>query len=305
MIRLIKKNSVFIPVILLIIYFIVGLSIYKDYGATADETIQIQVGHIIWRYICQKFGFPVPEALTEELDLHGFKNSYYGQAATFPTVFIEELNGFHLDSSTIIRIRHLWNFLCFFAGLCFFTLTIYKIYGNWLHSTLCIFLIVLLPRIFGDIFYNDRDVMLISWMMLSLSAFYWLIKNPGKLSLLVCGVAFGITFNTRIFGFVILIFPVLFFLFSRNRYYFIILFIVSMIFWFIFSPIAWENPIETIPRAFIHLATQQRSIDTNDGTELLFFGKKINETKLPWYYIPLYIIVTTPVMTTLAAVCGG
>ena len=302
--KLCNKKTSFIPVFLLIVFFIVGLCIYQDYGATADEPIQIQAGHVIWRYICLKFGLPVPEAISSEPDLHGFKNSYYGQAAAFPTVILEALRGFRMDSSTVIRIRHLWNFLCFFTGLALFSFTLYKIFGSWKQSTFGILLMVLLPRIFGDIFYNDRDIMLISWMMISISAFYWVIRRSGWFPILACGFAFGMAFNTRIFGLVLLVFPALFFVFTKNRKKYVFLIIAAVFFWFLFSPIAWENPIQTIPEAFIHLATQQRSIDTLDGAQLLFFGKQINETQLPWYYIPLYILVTTPVMTSLAALIG-
>ena len=293
-----------IPVLILLIFFAAGLCIFRDYGASADEHIQIDSGHVVWRYLCEKFGRPVPEPIADVPDLHGFKNSYYGQAATFPTVLLEALRGFTLDSSTIIRIRHLWNFLSYFVGLCCLTWTFYKVFGSWQHCTAGLLIMILLPRIFGDIFYNDRDMMLLSWMMISTAAFYHFSRHPGWLSALLCGAVFGMTFNTRIFGLVLLVFPALFFLFSGKRRYAPILVITAFLFWFLLSPIAWEDPIRTIPDAFRHFSTQQRYLDTNSEASLLFFGRKINETKLPWYYIPLYILVTMPAATSIAALAG-
>ena len=74
--------------------------------------------------------------------------------------------------------------------------------------------------------------------------------------------------------------------------------------WFLLSPIAWEDPLHTLPEAFKHFSTQQRYLDTGNNANVLFFGKYINETQLPWYYIPLYIIVTTPTATLLFAFVG-
>ena len=211
------KKNIWCPVIVLILFLAAGLTAIKDYGASADEHIQIESGHVIWRYLCMKFNCEVPEALQSTPDLHGFKNSYYGQAATFPTVILEAVKGFSLDSSTIIQIRHYWNFLTYFAGLTCFALMVAHMAEDSRWAALWLLLQILLPRIFGDIFYNDRDTMLISWMMLFLSAFYLFTQKPTWFTTLLSAFTFGMAVNTRIFGLVLLIFPFLYFVFSRNR----------------------------------------------------------------------------------------
>ena len=300
----VMKKRIVYPIFVLILFLAAGLLAIKDYGPSADEHIQIDSGHVIWRYLCLKFNQKVPEPLIDVPDLHGFKNSYYGQAATFPTVLLEAFTGFTMDSSTIIRIRHYWNFFCYFAGLTCLSMAIAHMTGDPRWSALWLLLQILLPRIFGDIFYNDRDIMLISWMMIFLSSFYLFAMRPGWLTILLSSAAFGMTVNTRIFGLSLLIFPFLYFIFSDKRKYILLFLPAAAIFWFILSPIAWDDPLHTLPNAFRHFATQQRYIDTGNEAELLFFGKHINETRLPWYYIPLYIIVTTPLMTLVLALSG-
>lgn len=298
------KKKYWYPVIILVLFFAVGLFVIKDYGPSADEHIQIDSGHVIWKYLCGKFGWKIPEPLKDVPELHGFKNSFYGQAATFPTVLLEAAKGFTLDSSTIIRIRHYWNFSSYFLGLCCFALMISHLTGDPRWSAVWLLIQILLPRIFGDIFYNDRDVMLISWMMISLSSFYLFIRQPGWRTTVLSALVFAMTANTRIFGLSLLIFPFLYFIFSRNRRYILLFVPAFLIFWFLLSPIAWDDPLHVIPNAFFHFSSQQRYIDMGGTAQLLFFGKYYLETELPWYYIPMYIVVTTPLVTLLFAAMG-
>ena len=297
-----KKHLIY-PILILILFLAVGLFVIKDYGASADEHIQIDSGHVIWRYLCLKMNREVPEALKDVPDLHGFKNSYYGQAATFPTVILEAIKGFSLDSSTIIRIRHYWNFISYFVGLICFALAVTDLTGDPRRSALWLGLQILLPRIFGDIFYNDRDLMLISWMMISLAAFCLFMRRPGIFSSLLAAFAFAVAVNTRIFGLVLLIFPFLYFVFGEKRKYILLLVPAALVFWFLLSPIAWDDPLHTLPEAIRHLSTQQRFLDTGNAN-LLFFGKYMSEADLPWYYIPMYIVVTTPLVTLAFCMLG-
>ena len=300
----VMKKHLFYPFLILLLFLITGLFAIKDYGPSADEHIQIDSGHVIWRYLCLKFNREVPDPIKDAPDLHGFKNSYYGQAATFPTVLLEALRGFTLDSSTIIRIRHYWNFISYFVGLTCFTIAITHLTGDPRRSALWLLLQILLPRIYGDIFYNDRDIMLISWMMIFLASFYLFTRRPGWLTTLLSAAAFGMAVNTRIFGLVLLIFPFLYFVFSDKRKYMLLFLPAAALVWFILSPIAWDDPLHTLPDAFRHFSTQQRFIDTGNEAEVLFFGKHINETRLPWYYIPLYVTATTPLVTLILAFVG-
>lgn len=152
------RKTVLIPISILLFFLIVGLFIYDDFGVTVDEPNQILAGHVIYKYLCTKFGQPVPSPIVDVPELANFKNSFYGQAATFPTVLIEAIHGFSMDTSTIIYLRHLWNFLTYFSGLCCFTLIIGDIYNSHWNSTLGLLLMIFLPRIFGDIFYMERQI---------------------------------------------------------------------------------------------------------------------------------------------------
>ncbi len=293
-----------LTILALAVFFICGLRIFRDFGATPDEMIQVDGGHIYWRTLMRRLHRPYPADFDKLPELGDYVNRYYGQAAAFPTVLLEALRGWSMHSSTVIRVRHFWNFLMYFTGLCCFAAVLSHLYGDRRVCLLTVLQAMLLPRIFGDIFYNDRDIMLLSWMMISLAAFCLFARRPGWLTGLLCGIAFGVAVNTRIFGLVLLIFPALYFLCAKDKQHLIPLFIAMAAVWLLFYPIAWDHPLRTIPEAFRHLSTQQRSLETNNNATMLFFGEAVKENQLPWYFIPVYIFITTPLMASLAAAAG-
>ena len=139
--------------LLLVSFFIAGIRIFRDYGASSDELNQIQAGYITWRAICEKLGKPAPD-FGYLPELKDYYNRYYGQAATFPTVIIEALRNFSLDVSTVLRLRHLWNFLMYFCGLVCFVFLVKIRFRRDEVVFLLLLIHILMPRLFGDAFYN-------------------------------------------------------------------------------------------------------------------------------------------------------
>ena len=211
-----EKAWAWLTVLLLAGFLCCGFLIFRDYGASSDEKNQIEAGHITWTAICEFFGKPAPD-FGNLPKLSEYYNRYYGQAATFPTVIIEAIKGFSMDISSILRLRHLWNFLLYFTGLvCLAILTKLRFHRN---DTVFFLLLIhiLTPRLFGDAFYNDRDVLLISLLWISLLCFELFRKKPNILTALFCGVFFALTINTRFFGLVLLLLPVMLFFSSEEK----------------------------------------------------------------------------------------
>ena len=298
------NKSILIYVLILAVYLVVGLRIFRDYGASADEHIQIEGGHVMWNFLNGKL-FGKEPVFPELPPLDSFQNRYYGQAATFPTVLIEAMRGFRMDSSTVLRLRHLWNFLSFFAGLCCFTLFLHQIFGP-LETVAGLLFMILLPRIFGDVFYNDRDVLFISWILISLFAFHLFYRKQGFFRGILFAFCLAMTVNTRIFGLLLLLLPGLFILRcgKQERKFIWIILIFTVLFWFLLYPMAWGNPLHTLPNALHHFRTQQRSLDTADAGTNLFMGEIWPENALPWYYLPVWILISTPLATLLFSVVG-
>ncbi len=295
-----------LTILLAVAYLFCGLKIFRDYGATPDEINQIEAGHITWTAICERFGKTVPE-FQDLPKLEVYYNRYYGQAATFPTVLIEALKGFSLHRSTVLRIRHLWNFLLFFAG----TLSLGAL--TWLryrHEHTIFFLLllyILTPRLFGDAFYNDRDALLVSLFWISLLCFEWFRRKPGILPAIFCGFFFALTINTRFFGLVLLFLPVCY-LFSRDpekKPAVLLILLLTILFWYLFTPLFWGHFPARFAEAFRTFSTgKQRTQETGGLGTVLFFGRVYHENALPFYYLPLWILISTPLIPQLLTAAG-
>jgi len=76
---------------------------------------------------------------------------------------------------------------------------------------------------------------------------------------------------------------------------FVILFIFfTVLFW----PFLWPNPLHHFVKAFEHM-----SYYPWDG-EVLYFEKYIGGKNLPWHYIPVWIIISTPVIYSVCFFVG-
>ena len=148
-----------------LIYFVIGLMIYKDYGVGLEEHFQRQNGFYWLNHFFSLTNFEDFKSLVNmryqeiisadpNLPDPNFFN-FYGIAFDLPLAFIETF--FDLDSSKIyFELRHFATFFIFFISSIFF----YRIIKNRIKNNLIIFLglffYISSPRIFGDSFHNNN-----------------------------------------------------------------------------------------------------------------------------------------------------
>ncbi|MBQ6503444.1 MAG: discoidin domain-containing protein [Flexilinea sp.] len=296
----------FLTAVFLMVFLYNGIITFRDYGAASDEINQIEAGHITWTAVCERLGKEPPD-FGNLPKLKDYYNRYYGQAATFPTVIIEALKGFSLDVSTVLRLRHLWNFLVYFSALVCLGILI-KLHHK--REDVVFFLLlmhILAPRLFGETFINDRDVMLVSLMWISLLSYELFTRRPGILTALLCGAFFALAVNTRFFALVLVLLP-LFGLICpdrQKRRYNLVLIGSAFFFWYLFTPLFWGNLIPELTAAFRTFATgEQRTQETGGMASILFFGKHYPENALPIYYLPVWIFISTPLIPQILAAVG-
>lgn len=292
--------------LLLIVYLVCGIFIFRDYGASSDEYNQIEAGHITWAAICEKLGKETPE-FKNLPKLTDYYNRYYGQAATFPTVIIEALKGFSLDISTVLRLRHIWNFTLYFTGLVCLSILMKLRHKRDDVVFFLLLMHILTPRLFGEAFYNDRDVMLLSLMWISLLSYELFTRRPGILTALLCGAFFALAVNTRFFALVLVLLPLirLFRPDQQKRQYNLIMIGSTLFFWYLFTPLFWSSLIPELTAAFRTFATgKQRTQETAGMANILFFGRYYPENALPIFYLPLWIFISTPLIPQILTVIG-
>jgi hypothetical protein len=81
--------------------------------------------------------------------------------------------------------------------------------------------------------------------------------------------------------------------------YFLIFLVITIITVVIFWPFLWANPLEHFLNALSRMSKFPRVVS------MTFMGKGIYGDNLPWYYIPVWIGVTTPIFYTAMFIAGS
>jgi len=297
-----------ITIFVFIIFFVIGLLIFDDYGVTVDEPIERQTSLVNLKFILQDLLHKkLPEELSVIPELQSYKDKYYGVLLQFPTVLFEYFTNFRYDISSIFKLRHLWTFLNFYISVIFFNLLLYRRFRNRLISLLGTLFLIISPRIFADAFYNIKDLMFLSWFIIGLFFLYRFIYRPTKWNSFVLAIVIGIASNTRIIGLIQLIAICVFLLcmyFRKeiNHKKFIthgmILIGVNIFLLFLFFPVSWKNPIDFL----LEMLGFFSKFDL--ANKELYLGKLVLSTNMPWHYLPVWIFISTPILYTILFFVG-
>lgn len=280
-----------------------------DYGISIDEPIERKHGIVAFDYVNEKFGlFPsIPRGT--EINLVNYDHRDYGLIFQFTAYSLELIFNIN-NSKEVFLLRHLLVFLLFWVSLIFFYKIIEWRYKDWKIGLVGVIFFLLSPRLFADSFYNPKDIPLMSFFIISAFTMVNFFFQPTKLGAIWHGVACGLVVGTRIVGVYMPIFTLLLILFRiyqiRSSSQLIRDFLlVSSIFIFslclstlIFWPILWEDPIGNLLYSFNSMKKFRWY------GNILFWGQMVNSNNLPWYYIPSWILVTTPISIVLFF-CAG
>jgi hypothetical protein len=285
------------------------LATFRDYGVTYDESWHATYGDHIIRWYSS--GFRDDGALTY------WNLYYYGglfDLVAQLTVRVSPLGMF--------ETRHLLVALFGLAGV----IGAYKA-GSYLAGPAAGFwsalILLLTPRYYGDIFNNNKDVV---FAVLFLYSLYYLIRSvrhwpvvPWGLAVKL-GIAIGLMLGTRVAG--VLVFGYwgvalgswllsrwrrrgphqgagralapLAQLAFRGLVTGAIAYGVMLLFW----PAAQADPLGAPMRAL------RFTTNFDEGVEVLFDGRQIKSTNLPWYYVMRWFAVTLPEFYLLGLVAG-
>ena len=290
------------PYLFFALYAVIGLILFNDYGCGPDEGMERQTSLVNFRYVIETLNIPVPESTTAWLaylpDLHEYRDRYYGIALHFPLVIIESLFNFQMQPIEFYSLRHFYTFLNFFiAMICFYRLLLFRFKAvRW--ALLGTLMVILTPRFFAESFYNNKDILFFAWYIISLTfIFRWFLHKSYK-NAAFTGIILALTCNTRLNGIVffplILVFVFLEFLNEKKiskqtLISVLVLFLVSASVFYIITPNFWEHPIQTALETFAF----NRRHPNHGSTGNLFFGKLVDTTQV-WYFIPVWITITTP-----------
>ena len=295
------KLSTWIPKLSLLLLTLVGCLIFRDYGISTDEQQSRLVGNTSLDYIANLFNISfllngaIPLLNPTDVFLN-FKDRDYGVAFELPAELLIKI--FQIESSAnAYYFRHALTFMVFLGGVCAVYALAKKRYSDWRWGLVAAAFLVFSPRIFGDAFYNDKDLVFMSLFVIGIYTLINLINSPSIKTAVLHALACTIAIDSRIMASIIplaTIFIIGVQILKRDKFskeyfkllpiYLIALFIFIYISW----PWLWADPVTNFLQAFKNMSRFRWS------GFMFFMGDIINGANVPWNYIPVWLSVTTP-----------
>jgi len=308
------QNSNKLILIVFSVIFIFGTVSVKDYGVSSDEYAQRIDGFANLNYIGLKISPEITNKFKKNKNIpHLHDKDYitktYGALFNTSAGIIEIVFNVK-DKYNQFLLRHYLNFFIFFLSLiCFYKLC-YKRFDCWKLSLFGVVLLTLSPRILANSFYNNKDLVFLSFLLFSVYfGVKFFNKNNLKNAILfslsnVFAIA-GVRVHGLISPGIIYFLLITYILISKddvkNKIKLVLISIFFTIFFSIlFWPYLWESPISNFINIFKYLGS------FGDAWNLpsLFFGEIIYAKDMPWHYSLTWILITTPIFYILLFVVG-
>jgi len=292
----------------------IGLATYKDYGISWDERVERLDGAVALRFIGQKTGYQIPglEVMLEKqqypdsLDLHTYKDRYYPVGFNLPVEGVIRLLDIRSEQSAYY-FRHLVTLsICLLGVLAIFYLAERR-FSDWRIGFLAALMYVLSPRLYGEWFYNSKDLVLLSLFAIAMYYAISFLQKPNYKNAILCGFTTAMAMNIRLMAIILpLLMMAMLSVQIANRK--VILYkaslcatlycLVLVLFLGLLWPLLWESPIDQLFSALIFMAKYQFKQD------VLYFGQVMSSTKLPWHYLLIWVVITVPIMYSIFWLTG-
>lgn len=298
------KRSIVLGIFLTVLFFFIHVSILDDYGLTWDFHHHFFAG-------LHHLGIPLSQKLTNHIPFTVPDPRTTSDLPFGPLMLITPVTTYLLlnEKLHLLPMDQAYNIgIVIVAMLGLLVLYLFLLESEGLSTALIgFFFLALLPRYFGDLHNNMKDVpqsavfALAIWM-------YWRLLNWRRPKDLVFAVtAFAIAFNMKINTLFVpaiaLSWTIVVLLTNTKKYlrrpmlhikkkdliilcsYFLLAPLTAFALWMPF----WNDPIERLLYLFRFFQDNTRNL------EVLFFGTIYRSTiNVPWYYPYGYLAITTP-----------
>ena len=286
--------------IALAVFAIVGAAVLDDYGIYIDERLVRETGHAALGYILGD----EDSALGED-DF----NRFFGVAFEIPLAAIERALGLE-DSRSIYLSRHLLGHALFLAGGFFCWLLAYRIFGNHAIALIAMSLFLLHPRIYAHSFFNTKDPPFACLFMASLYLIHRAFRRDGVWAFALCGAGVGLLTNIRIIG--VMLFAAVIGMLALDLVHALrrgagarrvlangaAFALAAALTLYATFPFLWDNPLGLI-EGLRTLARHPVEIPS------LFRGEYVQLPNVPWDFIPVWMLITTPPVALVLALAGA
>ena len=316
-VRNILKSSYLKIISVIVVLLIIGLSTIGNYGVSSDEGLEIWM--VDWNYELITKGKPIPSNLRHYGTVFNVTSDAIFRANQF---FKKRINHFNKNAETPIRshlyqktkVKHYVTFSISLITYCCVAAMV-GILADMKYAWLGPTTLALFPRFWGHSFFNPKDIPFAAMFTLGIFVGGCLINyylkvereeikigiNRITLYSLAYGILAGLATGVRIGGLFLLPFIAFTHLavtitsknISKQFFRFWSLYVLMSLSWLITTtavhPASWSNPILWVYDTLIYLSRHTW------GNSNLFEGRWIPASSLPWYYLPKWLVITTPV----------
>ena len=289
-----------------LIYFIIGVNIYKDYGISFDENINRDNGFVSLKYIFEKIGInaDLSKFVVDIPNLSDYKDKAYGVVFDLPLAFFEFL--FDIDNTRdAFLFRHLINFILFFISTIVFFILCNLIFQDKVLSLIGSLTLILSPRIFAESFYNPKDIIFMSLFIIATLFSVKFLRDKNNSSMIFAVFFTSLAVGVRIVGIYLPLITLFFFLFNTDNtntkfkifssIKYLFLFLGFLVFLW---PFLWEDTFSNLLVAYNEFKNYPWK------GEILYFGKFINAEFTPWHYFFVWFLLTTPIIFSVIIILG-
>lgn len=278
-------------------YLVIGILIFRDYGISCDEPLSRLNGIVTVNYVYQKDPF-----------LFEYVDRDYGVLFEVPLVIIERILHLSNNLPKLYYVRHLATFIIFFIGVCFFYKLLLAQFKNKYIALLGSLFLVLSPRIFAHSFYNSKDIPFLSFFIIAIYTLIRFLDTKKIKWTIIHSLSSAILINTRIIGIIILFLTTNFLLLDylkdkkyKKKFFLLITFYLILTISIIIGlwPYLWQNPIKNFIFAW------QRMSHFPWPNTVLYFGKYLSPSQLPWHYLFVWIAISTPISYLILFLIGN
>jgi hypothetical protein len=310
-----SKNRIKLAVISLLVLALVvlGLRLYKDYNISSDEQVERTNGIVSLTYLADQFQIarlqkdPVISGYRHIPKLVEYMDRDYPVGFNLPSAMIERIFNIN-DDRDVFYLRHFLTYCFYLAGIFAVYIISARRFDNWKMGLLTASFLLLSPRFFAEAFYNSKDIVFMSCFAMATATAISYLLHPKLKTAIWHALACALAMDIRIMAVVL---PLLTLAFLGVRVlksevsaktalqtaaiYLGILIALVLLTW----PWLWADPLSHFGQAFANMAKFRWN------GQMLFDGQLIRSTQLPWNYLPMWIVITTPLLYSCLFVLGA
>ena len=294
---------------LFFLLFVTGTLTFEDYGIGIDDKFH-RLNGFYWLDYLLSFTNLIEIQELVKLKLSQITDqtlpsinefNKYSIIFDVPAAILELIIGLD-NEKDFYELRHYLNFIFYFVGCVYF----YKLLSlrfNKLISLIGCAFFVLSPRIYGESFYNMKDIIFLTFLTISYFYCFKYFLFSKKMDLIILAILSAICIQVRIIGLALPLSFIFFYFLSilskpnhlKNFFNYFIFLILTILFLYCFWPYLWSSPLKNFFSIFYNWVP---------SIHILFKGNYILNDYLPFSYLPLWILISTPTIHIIFFIFG-